>query len=125
MVQDAKAHESEDKQKRRQVDARNQADATLFQSEKRLAEFGDRLSSDVRSRIETANGRLKEALKGDNTDEMTSAAEALNQVWQQASAEMYQQASQTTGAQGQPSPDDGGRPSGSDEAVDADFEEVK
>jgi len=125
MVEDAKVHEAEDKEKKRKVEARNQADATVFQSEKQLKEYGEKLSGDSKSKIEAAMGRVKEALKGDNPDEMLSATEALNQLWQQASAEMYQQASQAgTGQQasGGNSESDG---SSEGDAVDAEFEEVK
>jgi molecular chaperone DnaK len=93
MVDDARAHETEDKEMKRKIEARNQADAAVFQSEKQLNEFGDRLSSDSKSKIETAVNRVKEALKGENSDEMVAATEALNRLWQQASTEMYKQTS--------------------------------
>ncbi len=122
MVNDAKAHEMEDKEKKRKVEARNQADAAVFQSEKQLNEFGDRLSLDNKTRIGAAVNRVKEALKGENSDEMVSATEALNQLWQQASTEMYQQATQTGSAQSTSGDGDKG---GGTAAVDAEFEEVK
>lgn len=127
MINDAKAHEAEDKEKKRAVEARNQADAAVFQSEKQLKEFGDRLSQDSKSKIEAAVGRVKEALKGSNSDEMVSATEALNQIWQQASAEMYQQASaagSTSNSDGASSTS-GGKSGNAADAVDAEFEEVK
>jgi len=122
MVNDARAHEAEDKEKKRKVEARNQADAAVFQSEKQLNEFGDRLSLDNKTKIEAAVNRVKEALKGEDPDEMVSATEALNQLWQQASTEMYQQASKTGSAQS--ASGDGDKGSGT-AAVDAEFEEVK
>jgi molecular chaperone DnaK len=128
MVNDAKVHEAEDKEKKKQVDARNQADAAVFQTEKQLKEFGDKLSADSKTKIETAVGRVKESLKSDNVAEMESSVEALNQVWQTASAEMYQQqAGQQSQAQpgSQAGPQDNAQPDGNDDAVDADFEEVK
>ncbi len=124
MVEDAKHHESEDKEKKRQVETRNEADAAVFRSEKQLKEFGDKLSADAKSKIETAIGRVKEALKGDHLDEMRSASEALQQIWQEASAEMYEQASQSGAGAGA----SGGGTSASgkkEDAVDAEFEEVK
>ncbi|MEA3296951.1 MAG: molecular chaperone DnaK, partial [candidate division Zixibacteria bacterium] len=93
MVQDAKAHETDDAEKKRKVEARNQADTAAFQSEKQLREYGDKLSDDSKAKIEAATNRVKESLKSENETEMTSAAEALNQLWQQASSEMYQSAS--------------------------------
>jgi len=122
MVNDARAHEMEDKEKKRKVEARNQADAAVFQSEKQLNEFGDRLSLDNKTKIEAAVNRVKEALKGENSDEMVSATEALNQLWQQVSAEMYQQASKTGSAQSASGDGDKG---GGTASVDAEFEEVK
>ncbi|MDF1543888.1 MAG: molecular chaperone DnaK [bacterium] len=118
MVTDAKLHESEDKEKKRNVEIRNRADQTIFQTEKQLTEFSDKLSADSKTSIQTAVERLKEAVKGDSVAEMESATEALNQVWQSASTEMYQQASSRT----EP-PQSAG--SDNNETVDADFEEVK
>ncbi len=122
MVQDAKVHESEDKEKKRQVEARNQADQAVFQSERQLKEYGDKLSADSKNKLEAATNRVKEALKSDSIDEITAASEALNQTWQQASAEMYQQAQPDPPAGTQQTGDNGEKPD--DKAVDAEFEEV-
>jgi molecular chaperone DnaK len=130
MVADAKVHEAEDRVRREEISTRNDADAAVFQSEKQLKEFGDKLSDDSKSKIETAAARVKTALESDNTDEIKSAAEALNQLWQEASTEMYKQAeTQQAGAQ-QPGadPTNGNGSPGSDhdgDAQDAEFEEVK
>ncbi len=128
MVDDAKTHEAEDHEKKRKVEIRNQADATLFQTERQQKEFGDKLSPESRTKLDNAANRLREALKSDNAAEMQSASEGLNQVWHEVSAEMYknvnQQAQSATGT-------DGGNghheASGSDKGktVDAEFEEVK
>ncbi len=123
MVQDAKAHESEDKEKKRQVEARNRADQAVFQSERQLKEYGDKLSADSKNKLEAATNRVKEALKSDSTDEITAASEALNQSWQQASAEMYQQAQPDPAAGAQQTGGNGENPD--DKVVDAEFEEVK
>jgi molecular chaperone DnaK len=126
MVNDAKAHESEDKEKKRKVEIRNQADAALFQSEKQMRDLGDKLSADVKAKLEAASGRVRESLKGDNLSEIESATNALNQVWHEASAEMYKSASGANGNGHQyqrTSPTDG--PTGESKPVDADFEEVK
>jgi len=127
MVQDAKTHEAEDKEKKRTVETRNRADQALFQSEKQLQEFGEKLSAESKSKLETATQRLKQALEADKSDEIASATEALNQLWQQASSEMYQQASSQSqadpSAQAQSPGGNGDKPD--DQAVDAEFEEVK
>ena len=94
MKRDAKEHEGEDKKKKEQIDIKNQADSLVFQSEKQLKEFDAKLSAEMKMKIQTAVDRLKETLKGTNTDEMKSAIEALNAAWNEASTQMY---SQTTG----------------------------
>ncbi len=125
MVNDAKAHEAEDREKKRKVETRNQADQAVFQSEKQLREYGDKLSDETKSKLEAATERVKQALDANNTEEMASASEALNQLWQQASAEMYQQAQQSR-SQGDAGKTGGNDSSGSsdDNVVDAEFEEV-
>lgn len=97
MKRDAKEHEGEDKKKKEQIDIKNQADSLVFQSEKQLKEFDTKLNPEMKMKIQTAVDRLKETLKGTNTDEMKSAIEALNAAWNEASTQMY---SQTTGSQG-------------------------
>lgn len=127
MVNDAKAHESEDKEKKRRVEIRNQADAALFQSEKQMRDLGDKLSAETRAKLEAAAARVGEALKGDNLSETESATNALNQVWHGASAEMYKSASGSNGNGHQyqrTSPTESG-PTGDSKPVDAEFEEVK
>jgi molecular chaperone DnaK len=125
MMSDAKSHESEDKDRRKKAEIRNQADATVFQTEKQLKEFGDKLTAEAKAKIEAGVGRVKEALKADSDAEIESSAEALNQLWQEASSEMYQSASQQQ-AQAQPETgSDNGDNAASEKAVDADFEEVK
>jgi molecular chaperone DnaK len=92
MVKDAEAHADEDKRKREEVDARNTGDALVYETEKNLKEFGDKIDSDTKGQLDLAIGRLKEAIKGSDVNEIKSATDALKQVWHQASAKMYQQA---------------------------------
>jgi len=125
MVKDAEAHVAEDKKKREEVDARNTGDALVYETEKNLKEFGDKIDPDSKSQLDLAIGRLKEAIKGSDANEIKSATEALNQVWHQASAKMYQQAGGPEGQQAdpqqgqQPPP-----PPRDDNVVDADYEVV-
>lgn len=93
MVKDAKDHAAEDKKRRELIDAKNTGDTLIHQTETNLKEHGEKLDAATRNKIEAAVGRLKEAIKGDNLDEIRSATEALNQEWSQASSQMYQQAS--------------------------------
>ena len=138
MVDDAKKHETEDKDKKRRVEARNQADAAVFQAEKQLKDTGDKLSDDTRAKIEAGVNRVREALKTENVEEMTASVEALNQLWHAASSEMYQNVNQQQADGGagfsagermrqQANPgDNGGQTEGSEEEpIDADFEEMK
>jgi molecular chaperone DnaK len=127
MVEDAKKNESEDKEKKARVEARNAADSAVFQAEKQLGELGDKLTPETKSKIEAGIGRVKESLKNENVEEMKNSVEALNQLWHQASAEIYQATGAPGGDNGsrqgaQAGPDNAG---GQDDAVDAEFEEVK
>jgi len=99
MVNDAKSHAAEDKKQREKVDTRNQADQLVYQTEKNISEMGDKLSADDKSRLETAVGRVKEALKGDNIEEIKSSTEDLSQVWNEMAGKMYQQAGAEAGQQ--------------------------
>jgi molecular chaperone DnaK len=130
MVNDAKTHEAEDRDKRRKIDIRNTADATVFQTEKNLKEFGDKLDADGKARIEAGLERVKAALKADNVEEMQASVEALNQIWQTAASTMYQSTAagpnSPTGSTGGPtdSAGDGKSKSDDDKTVDAEFEVV-
>ena len=93
MKQDAKAHASEDKKKREEIDLKNQADQLVYQTEKNIKEYGDKIDSSLKSRLEAGVGRVKEALKGSNIEEIRSSVDALNQIWNEASQQMYQAAS--------------------------------
>jgi molecular chaperone DnaK len=127
MVNDAKSHAAEDKKHREEVDTRNSADQLVYQTEKNLKEYGEKLDADTKGKLETAVGRVKEALKGSNTEEIKSASDALNQIWQEAASQMYAK----TGAGGGAETPPGGQqaeaqtePSGGKDVKDADFEVV-
>jgi molecular chaperone DnaK len=125
MKREAQDHSSEDKKKREDIDVRNQADNLTFQTEKQLKEFGDKISGDVKGKIESANNALKEAIKGNNAPAIKTAMEALNAAWNEASSQMYQQATAGAGQPGgaQQGPQAGSAPKSDDKKVeDADFE---
>jgi molecular chaperone DnaK len=122
MVKDAEAHADEDKRKREEVDARNAGDALVYETEKNLKEFGDKIDSDTKGQLDLAIGRLKEAIKGSDVNEIKSATDALKQVWHQASAKMYQQAG-GPGDQQEQTQQTAQQP-GADNVVDADYEVV-
>jgi len=94
MKRDASEHAAEDKKKKDEVDTRNQADTLAFQTRKQLQEFGDKLSPDMKSKIEAAVTKLEETQKTGIISDIKSAMDSLNKVWQEASTQMYQAASQ-------------------------------
>jgi len=129
MKDEAKANEEADRKAREKVDKINAADSLIFQTEKNLKEFGDKLSPDKRSAIEQALSKLKDAHKSQDVYAIDTAMADLNNVWQSASEEMYR-ASQASGqahaeahTDSQESYGKGGK-SGTDEVTDVDFEEV-
>ena len=73
MRKDAQSHSAEDAKRKEEVDVRNQVDTTIYQTEKQMKEMGDKLDAETKSKLETSLGRLKEAQKGSNIDEMKSA----------------------------------------------------
>jgi molecular chaperone DnaK len=94
MKSDAAAHAAEDRKKREEIDQRNQADQLTFQTEKQLKEYGDKITPEARAKVETANEKLREEIKGGNPAGIKSAMETLNTAWNDASSQMYQQATQ-------------------------------
>lgn len=132
MKNEAKANEAADKAEREKVDKMNQADSLIFQTEKQLKEYGDKISSDKKAPIESALEKLKEAHKQQNISDVDAATAELNNAWTAASEEMYKasqaqgtdgnaQANAGAGAQGQQSSE----ANPNDNVTDAEFEEVK
>jgi molecular chaperone DnaK len=100
MKTDAQAHAAEDRRKKEEIDIKNQADNLVFQTEKQLKEFGEKVDAAARAKVESASEKLKEAAKGGSIEAIKSAMEGLNNAWNEVSTQMYQQATQ--GAQGGP-----------------------
>jgi molecular chaperone DnaK len=132
MKNEAKANEASDKLEKEKVEKINQADSMIFQTEKQLKEYGEKISADKKAAIESALTQLKEAHKLQDLAQIDAATEALNGAWTAASEEMYK-ATQEAG--GQPG---GGADAGAhtqeagadargknDNVEDAQFEEVK
>ena len=127
MKDEAKANEETDRQAKEKVDKINAADSMIFQTEKQLKDYGDKLPADKKSAIESALSNLKEAHKSQDLNAIDKALAELNTVWQAASEEMYK-AGQNTGeatAEGPGPGAEGSSKSGEDEVTDVDFEEVK
>jgi len=130
MRDEAKANADADKKAKDRIDKINQADSLIFQTEKQLKEFGDKIPADKKQPIEKALEELKEAHKAEDLTRIETAMANLNNVFQAASQEMYNSQEQQ-GAQGQPNANagqqNGGNAKGPDnqEVTDVDFEEVK
>ena len=126
MKAEAKANESADKEQREKIEKLNKADSLIFQTEKQVKEYGDKLPADKKATIETALNKLREAHKSQDSAQLDTATAELEAAWTAASEELYK------ASQGQP---DGGQPNGgepqgqpnagNDGVTDAEFEEVK
>jgi len=90
MVHDAKKHESEDKQKKEQIDTKNQAEQLIYQTEKQMKELDDKLSDDDKKDLNEALDKLKEANSSTNVEDIKSAIDNLNSVWNAKASSMYQ-----------------------------------
>ena len=120
-VKEAEQFAAEDKKQREAADVRNQADQMVFQAEKTLEDMGDKISSSDKADVESALGKLKETLKGNDTEAIKSATEELTKAFYAVSEKLYQQ----QGGQAGPGPDMGGQTGGNDnggpDVVDADY----
>ncbi len=126
MKAEAEANASTDKEARDRADKLNEADSLIFQTEKQLKEFGDKIPDDKKEVIEKAVEELKEAHKAQDVALIDTTLEALNAAWQAASQDLYQ-AQQEAGANGNgaettDAADEGG--SGSEDVTDVEYEEV-
>ncbi len=121
MVKDAESHAGEDKKKRELIEARNQADGLAYTTEKSLSEHGEKLDSATKKQIQDALDDLKKAIEGDNPEEIKKKSETLAQASHKLAEMMYAQgqndgaAADAAGAADQ---------TGSDDVVDAEFEDV-
>jgi len=121
MKDEAEANAEADKKAKEEVDKLNAADALIFSTEKQLKEYGDKISADKKTPIETGLKKLQDAFAAKNFEEMEAAQSELQEAWNAASEEMYK-ATQEAGAQGATSE---GPADNSDQVTDVDFEEVK
>lgn len=112
MVKEAEAHADEDKKRKEEVDARNTADSMVYQAEKTIKDLGDKADKATVEKINAASEKVKEALKGTDTEAIKKATEELQKPLYELSAAAYQQAQ----AQGQAA---GGSQPGAQQANDA------
>ena len=121
MKEEAEANSDADKKAKETADKINGADAMIFQTEKQLKEFGEKLSEDKKTPINEALNELKKAYESKDIALIDSAMEKMNEAWKLASEEMYK-ASQEAGTNNDPKSEKG---SEDDDVTDVDFEEVK
>ena len=111
MRKDAESHAEEDKQKREEVETRNEADNLVYRTEKMLRESGDKLPGDDKAKVETALADVKSALKGSDSAALKASVEKLNLAWQAVSEVLYKAAAEQqakAGAAGGPDASTGG-----------------
>jgi molecular chaperone DnaK len=139
MKNEAAANAEADKKERERIDKLNQADSVIFQTEKQLKEYGDKLPADKKSEIESALAKLKSAHEAKDIAGIDAAMNEMNAMWQKASEEMYKNAGAQGGPQGgfdpnnmgggfqggNPGQNNGNNGGNDDNVTDADFEEVK
>jgi len=134
MVRDAQEHAEEDRQRREQVETRNQADALAFQGERTLRDLGDKVSSEDKADVEAKIASLREALKGDDLDAIRQRSSELAEALTRVGTAAYQAGAAPdvdgAGPSGESSGDGTGEPAGdapgseTDDAVEGEFKEV-
>ena len=125
MKNTAKEHAAEDKMKKEAVEIRNQADSQVFQIKKQIEELKDKISPDVKSRLEAEIKKVEDALASNNNEQIKAASESLNKVWSEVASQLYsqpgeQQAQQPNAQQDQTESEK----SGKDNVQDASYEVV-
>ena len=110
MVKDAEANADSDQQKRDVIDTKNQAEAQIYQAEKQLGEFTDKVSPEVRTKVELVLSELKEALSSDDTQKIKERLEGVNSALLEMGASVYHQDESTNDSQ-------------EDDVIDAEFVE--
>ena len=125
MVKDAESHADEDKKKKESIEARNQADALVYSTEKSMKEHGEKLPAEDKDKIEEALKELKETLSNEKatSEEINSKVEPLNTAAMKLGEMMYKESQEQAAADG--SAEENNKPSEEADVVDADFEEVK
>ena len=126
MKQEAAANADSDAKLKETADKINEADGMIFQTEKQLTEFGDKISDDNKKPVEDALVELKAAYETKNVDAITPALDKINEAWKAASEEMYKAQAEGQGAPaGDPTADAGATEGENADVEDVDFEEVK
>jgi molecular chaperone DnaK len=137
MVKEAQTHEADDKKQKETIEVKNNADSLVYQAEKTIKDLGDKADKGQAEKVNAGIQKVKDALKGGNTDEIKKATEELQKPLYEMSAAAYQQANQAAGAAGAAGPNPGAgaqqqagaQPNAGaksdDDVVDAEYTEVK
>jgi len=126
MTQDAESHADEDKKRKEQVEARNQADSMIYATEKSLKELGDKVDAETKANVEKEIESLKKIMEGDDPEAIKKGLESLTQASHKLAEMMYSQAtSEEAAADAGATGDTEADKKDDDDVVDADYEEVK
>jgi molecular chaperone DnaK len=120
MKREAEINAESDKKEREKVDTLNKADTLIFSTEKQIKEFGDKLTEDNKTELNSALSELKEAHKSANVENIDSSINKLNETWNKISTNLYSTSNEQSSAT-----DDSGSTNNTDDTVEAEFEEVK
>ena len=124
MKAEAEANAESDQKMKEEVELVNKADSTIFQTERQIKEYGDKLPADKKQPIEDALAELKKEFEAKNMENLEPAMEKLNNVFQAASQEMYNATNQEGAGEGAGQPQGEGAEDAQEEVTDVDFEEV-
>src|SRR5699024_4423191 len=101
MVKDAEENAEADKQRREEIDLRNEADQIVFTTDKTLKDLGEAVSEEEKQKAESLKEELQKALEGEDIEEIKAKKEALEEEVQQLTMKLYEQAQQAAGAEGE------------------------
>ena len=126
LVRDAQSHTEDDKKRRKLAEAKNQADNLVYQTEKNITEYGDKVSAEEKTKIQDAVAAVKKALEGTDAEAIESATQSLTTASHKLAEEMYKKAAASPGSQPGASSSDSstGETKTDEKVVDAEFEEV-
>lgn len=125
LVRDAQSHTEDDKKRRKLAEAKNQADNLVYQTEKNITEYGDKISADDKTKIQDAIATLKKALEGTDAEAIESATQSLMTASHKLAEEMYKKTAASAGPQpGTSATSDTSDTKPDEKVVDAEFEEV-
>ncbi len=127
MMKDAEQHASEDKERREQIDLRNRLDSFTYEVEKNSKEWAERLSPELKSRLEASVERARKALRAEDLDEIRAAQEELTRTYSEAGQSLYAQGQTEAGTRAteEAATQSAGGPTGQEDVIEADYEIVE